>query len=173
MDALVIIQELLQHMEWADSVVFSAILGNKNAEQDESLLRRLRHIHLVQKVFFDVWGNNPINPQEADLLNASELANFAKSIHQDFQRFQGSLSPSDLDKVILLPWAQQVSSNLGFQIANPSLGQTLLQVSAHSSYHRGQVNARLRELGFDPPMTDFIAWVWAHKPPPTWLARLA
>lgn len=171
MDAVAIIQELTQHMEWADSVVFSAVLGNPKAEQDESLLKGLRHIHLVQKVFFDIWKNIPINPQETDLLSASELFEFAKSIHQDIRLFQASLSSGELDQVIHLPWAQQVSSDLGFSIANPSLGQTLLQVSAHSSYHRGQVNARLRELGFNPPMTDFIAWVWTHKPSPTWTAR--
>ncbi len=54
---------------------------------------------------------------------------------------------------------------------NPSLGQTLLQVTAHSSYHRGQVNVRLRELGVDPPMTDFIVWVWGRKPSPAWPAN--
>jgi len=173
MNALTIIQELVQHMEWADSVVFSAILGNPELEHDESLLRPRSAIHLAQKVYFDVWRDIPINPQETDVLSASELLKFAKSIHQDIQRFQSSLSPDDLDQVTHLPWAQQVSANLGFEMDNPSLGQTLLQVSAHSSYHRGQVCARLRELGFNPPMTDFIAWVWAHKPSPTWSARNA
>ncbi len=173
MDALAIIQELTQHMEWADSVVFSAIRGKPQAEQDESLLMRLRHIHLVQKVFFDIWQNKSINAHETDSFGAFELAVFAKSLHQEIQQFQNSLSPSDLDQVVHLPWSQQVSSNLGFEIANPSLGQTLLQVTAHSSYHRGQANARLRELGLDPPMTDFIAWVWAHKPSPTWPASNA
>lgn len=170
MDALAIIQELTQHMEWADSVVFSAILGNPKVEQDETLMNRLRHIHLVQKVFFDVWQTTPIDPHETNSLNASELFEFAKSIHQDIRQFQGSLSADDLDRAISLPWAQQVSGSLGFEIATPSLGQTLLQVSAHSSYHRGQVNVRLRELSMDPPMTDYIAWVWAHKPPPNWSA---
>ena len=106
-------------------------------------------------------------------MNASELLEFAKSIHQEIQQFEGSLSAGDLDLVIHLPWAQQVSGNLGFEIASPSLGQTLLQVSSHSSYHRGQVNARLRELGIAPPMTDYIAWVWTHKPSPDWSAHNA
>jgi hypothetical protein len=26
------------------------------------------------------------------------------------------------------------------------------------------VNARLRELGAEPPLTDFIAWIWFGKP---------
>lgn len=168
MDATTIIDELVQHMDWADSVVFSAILGKPQAEEDEVLLKRLRHIHLVQKAFFDVWLHQPVNPHATDSFNALELAFFAKSLHREIQVFQNTLSADDLDRVVHLPWSQQVSSNLGFEIANPSLGQTLLQVTAHSSYHRGQVNSRLRELGIDPPMTDFIAWVWAQKPLPAW-----
>ncbi|MBI4913856.1 MAG: damage-inducible protein DinB [Acidobacteria bacterium] len=173
MDALTILEELTRHMEWADSLVFLAIRGNPGAEQDEVLLGRLRHIHLVQKVFLDVWGNQPISPQETEALSASELLGFAKSVHGKIQQFQGSLSAGDLDKKTPLPWARQVSAQLGFEMADPSLGQTMLQVSAHSSYHRGQVNARLRDLGLVPPLTDYIAWVWSGRPSPTWPARPA
>jgi uncharacterized damage-inducible protein DinB len=168
MDAIAIIRELIDHMEWADAVVMSAILDKTLAEEDEVLLKRLRHIHLVQKAFFDVWRHQPINPHATDSFNALELAGFAKSLHREIQEFQNALSADDLDRVVHLPWSQQVSSNLGFEIANSSLGQTLIQVAAHSSYHRGQVNSRLRELGINPPMTDFIAWVWARKPSPAW-----
>jgi uncharacterized damage-inducible protein DinB len=172
MDAIAIIEELVRHMEWADSIVFSAILGKLQAEEDESLLKRLRHIHLVQKAFFDVWLDQPINPHATDLFNAFELAGFAKLLHREIQEFQKTLSSSDLDRVVHLPWSEQVSSTLGFEIANPSIGQTLMQVAAHSSYHRGQVNSRLRELGINPPMTDFIAWVWAFKPSASWPAAV-
>lgn len=173
MDALTLLQELLQHMEWADAVVFTPILRNPKAEQDNVLLMRLRHLHLVQKVFFDVWQHKPIQPHVTDSMSARELALFAQSLHQNIQQFHHSLTPKDLDQAVHLPWAQQVSNNLGFDIAHPSLAQTLLQVTAHSSYHRGQINARLRELGVDPPMTDYIAWVWSHQPAPEWPASPA
>ena len=38
----------------------------------------------------------------------------------------------------------------------------------HSTYHRGQVNVRLRELGGEPQLVDFIAWVWEGKPRAVW-----
>jgi uncharacterized damage-inducible protein DinB len=49
-----------------------------------------------------------------------------------------------------------------------TLGETLLQVVNHSTYHRGQINSRLRELGGTPPMTDFIAWVGLGKSGAEW-----
>jgi uncharacterized damage-inducible protein DinB len=168
MDATAIIEELVEHMAWADSVVFSAIRGKSQAEEDEVVLKRLRHIHLIQKLFIDVWQHQPINAHSTDLFNVPELAGFAQSLHNEIREFQKALLPEDLDRVVHLPWSKEMSRTLGFEIANPSLGQTLLQVTIHSSYHHGQINARLRELGINPPMTDFIAWVWARKPLPLW-----
>ncbi len=48
------------------------------------------------------------------------------------------------------------------------VGQSAVQVAMHSTHHRGQVAARLRELGVEPPMVDFIVWVWIGKPAAEW-----
>lgn len=168
MDALALLLELARHMEWADAVVFTALRGRSQAEQDDALLKRLRHLHLVQKVFLDVWQGRPIQPQETDAFSIGELEAFARDLHPQIQRFLETLAPADLDRAVALPWSALVSRNLGFQIADPTLGQTLAQVAAHSAYHRGQANARLRELGLEPPMTDYIAWVWTRQPAAPW-----
>jgi uncharacterized damage-inducible protein DinB len=53
--------------------------------------------------------------------------------------------------------------------AHPAtLTDTILQVTSHTTYHRGQVNRRLRELGGDPPLTDFVVWIWRGKPNTEW-----
>jgi uncharacterized damage-inducible protein DinB len=44
--------------------------------------------------------------------------------------------------------------------------EPIFQVTSHSTYHRGQVNARVREGGRRMPLVDFIAWVWFGKPDP-------
>jgi uncharacterized damage-inducible protein DinB len=49
-----------------------------------------------------------------------------------------------------------------------TIGETILQVALHSIYHRGQVNARLRALGQEPPLVDYIAWIWLGRPDPKW-----
>jgi uncharacterized damage-inducible protein DinB len=168
MDTLSLFSEFSSYTEWADSVVFAAIMGNLQAENDESILMRLRHNHLVQKVFLDVWQQSPINPTETKSFDMAALMQFAREVHRNTQQFSETIPLTELDRVIELPWSRQVSQNLGFETASPTLAQTLVQVFVHSSYHRGQVNARLRELGIEPPMTDFIAWVWGHKPLPAW-----
>jgi uncharacterized damage-inducible protein DinB len=173
MDTLPLLLELSQHTEWADSVVFSAISGKPEAEGDEPLLKRLRHLHLVQKVFLDVWRNNPVNPDETGAFGIDELESFARAYHIEACNYLRALQPESLDKAVHLPWSDLVAGKLGFRIADPALCQTIMQVYAHSAYHRGQVNARLRDLLIEPPMTDYIAWVWAHKPSPAWPGKSA
>ena len=43
-----------------------------------------------------------------------------------------------------------------------------MQVFSYTTYHRGQVATRERELGGEPPLVDFSDWVWAGKPVPEW-----
>jgi uncharacterized damage-inducible protein DinB len=63
-----------------------------------------------------------------------------------------------------MPWIAEFEQRSGRRFDKPTLAETIFQVTSHSTYHRGQVNARLRELGGEPPLVDFIAWVWFGKP---------
>jgi uncharacterized damage-inducible protein DinB len=38
----------------------------------------------------------------------------------------------------------------------------------HSAHHRGQALRRLRELGVEPPLCDFIVWIWTGRPDADW-----
>ena len=67
-----------------------------------------------------------------------------------------------------MPWAKQIEAQLGRPPAISTLADTCFQVASHSTYHRGQVNARLRELGAEPPLVDYIAWIWFGRPTPSW-----
>ena len=65
-------------------------------------------------------------------------------------------------------WASMVERALGRAPETTTAGETVLQVALHSLYHRGQINARLREVGGEPPLVDYIAWVWLGRPAPGW-----
>ncbi|HLG57803.1 MAG TPA: hypothetical protein VI485_20835 [Vicinamibacterales bacterium] len=41
-------------------------------------------------------------------------------------------------------------------------------MTSHSTYRRGQVNERFREVGGEPPLVDDIAWIWFGRPEPDW-----
>jgi uncharacterized damage-inducible protein DinB len=79
-----------------------------------------------------------------------------------------SLAEESVAQIVALPWGEMVAARIGQTPAASTLAETLQQVTMHSTYHRGQVNARLRELGAEPPLVDFIAWVWLGKPAAHW-----
>jgi uncharacterized damage-inducible protein DinB len=68
---------------------------------------------------------------------------------------------------VQLPWADRLVERFG-QALPATWSETVLQVNLHTTYHRGQVTSRLRALGSEPPLTDFIAWIWMGRPAPGW-----
>jgi hypothetical protein len=48
------------------------------------------------------------------------------------------------------------------------VAQAYMQVCMHSHGHRSQCATRLRALGGEPPVTDFIVWL-NERPAPAWV----
>ena len=68
---------------------------------------------------------------------------------------------------------QAATGRLGPGTMAPTVGETVVQVATHSAYHRGQICTRLRELGTEPPLTEYFVWVWHGKPGAEWPAALS
>jgi uncharacterized damage-inducible protein DinB len=79
-----------------------------------------------------------------------------------------TLSDEKISEPMPLPWASMVEQRLGRAPEVTLVGDTVLQVALHSLYHRGQINARLRSIGVEPPLVDYIAWVWMGRPGADW-----
>lgn len=168
MNALELSRDLFRHMEWADARVWRAVLASAAASKDPVLKGRLHHSHMVQRAFLNAWRELPHTINDGDDLDLTGLAGWAREYHFLASEYVSTLTESDLDRPLVVPWARLIARRFGIEPATPSLGETLIQVSAHSTYHRGQINTRLRELGDEPPLTDFIAWVWFCKQSPEW-----
>lgn len=178
MNLLSNLQDQFRHMEWADAMVWQAALSVDATLADETLRTRLHHIHLVQRVFLAVWQGEFTNYQDSNErqqavmawvnkggdLRGADLLAWGQAYHRDVQSYLGSLSEEVLAQTVALPWAEMVAARIGQTPASSTLAETLQQVTMHSAYHRGQVNTRLREVGAEPPLVDFIAWVWLGKP---------
>jgi uncharacterized damage-inducible protein DinB len=164
------LRQLLQHMEWADATVWRAVLAHNGARNDQRLRELLTHLHLVQRLFLMVWRNEPLLPIRSfgDFKEFSELRDRATSYYPEAREFLGTLAGEGLTRPILMPFVPEQEKRLGTTFDIPTLAETIFQVTSHSTYHRGQVNARLREVGGEPPLVDYIAWVWFGRPDPEW-----
>jgi uncharacterized damage-inducible protein DinB len=165
-----LLQDLYRHLEWADAAVWRVTLDAPTAVSDPELLDRLSHIHVTQRVFLEVWTGQPVQ-RYADLRFPAlpELYAWARGYYARAHAYLGTLAEGDLAAPTPVPWARLFHTRTGGEAAVTTLGETLFQVTSHSTYHRAQVNTRLRALGVEPPLVDYIAWLWQRRPPPVWL----
>lgn len=161
-------QDLMRHMEWADAAVWNSVLAAPRARSDERVRDCLHHSHVVQWVYLQIWRNEPVEvPDVSSLDDLAALRAWGREYHRQVADQLQMLGDAALDRPIEFPWAEQLAERFGSP-GRATLAETILQITSHTTYHRGQVNMRLRELGAEPPLTDFIAWVWMRKPEAEW-----
>lgn len=169
MHSLNLLKDLYSHMDWADSKIWETVLSLPVAQEDEKLKMVLHHYHITQYAFYHIWRSLPLElPEVSKFKNLQELATWASKCPDLLKTFLAGLREDDLAKEIIIPWTDRIEKLLGKNPSGTNLGETLLQVAVHSSHHRGQANSRIRELQGEPPLIDFIAWVWLRKPVAVW-----
>jgi uncharacterized damage-inducible protein DinB len=162
-------RDLFLHMEWADATVWKAVIAHPAALDDEKLMKVVQHFHVVQRAFLLMWTGGAINPQElyAPVITATMLAN-ARAWYSEANAFLADFDSARGGEVLFMPWLAHYEKELGRSLQSPTYAESFIQLPMHTAYHRGQVNARLREVGGEPPNVDYVAWVWLSRPAPEW-----
>ncbi len=165
--------ELAAHMEWADALVWGTTLQSGPARADERIRGWLHHIHTVQRAFTAIWlGATPDLVSVGSFADPPALASWGRGAHAGIRAYLTNAAAADMSRTIVLPWAARAIERHA-AVTHPTLAETVRQVAMHSMHHRGQVNARLRELEAEPPLVDYIAWVWRGRPEPMWPRNVA
>ena len=170
MSRLGAVGDLYRHQAWADAAIWRAVAASDAAWNDAVIQDRLGHAHLVEWLFLQGWQGSAIAAHLQTFPDAASRMKWGRAYHDLVPTFLATLDADHLERPFALPWAAMIEQSLGRAPDPVTLGDTLLQVPMHSTYHRGQVAARLREVGGEPPTTDFIVWAFLGKPAPEWLA---
>jgi uncharacterized damage-inducible protein DinB len=162
------LRDLYRHMEWADASVWRAVLASEEAGKDERLRELFYHLHLVQCAWLRAWRGKPQDTPLPTFTDLRALMVWGHSYYEEIFTHLENLTADEISKTMELPWAEIVERELGRQPESISIGETMLQIPLHSQYHRGQINARLRAVGGEPPRVDYVVWVWLGRPEPDW-----
>jgi uncharacterized damage-inducible protein DinB len=164
MDTLLL--DLYGHQAWADAEHWRAIGAHRGARDDKAIRDRLHHIALVQRAFLWLVGERQApfavtNVEEFQSFEA--LRTYAREHHERLAPFVAAVGDARLAESIDVPWFKDPPLRL-------TVAQALMQGALHSQHHRGQNATRLREVGGEPPMVDYIAWLWKGRPAADWSA---
>lgn len=161
------IRELSEHLEWADAETWTAAISTAGPA-DERLRSLLIHTHEVQWAYLHLWRGEPVViPERSSFPDLASVCKWALAYHAARRVFLADVQHAQLERHISFPWASHLEAQFG-TVHPTTLRQAILQVALHSAYHRGQVATRLRELGAEPPLIDYVAWVWRGQPAPKW-----
>lgn len=126
-----------------DAVVSSGV-------QDEKIFRWLNHIQNAEKLWLERIRTGTFQTAPWEETGLEKLPAHMQATHNDIVAWLQSLSDTDLENGIA-----SYTNTKGEAFQTTWIG-ILAHVANHSTHHRAQVAARLRDLGFAPPPTDYI-----------------
>jgi uncharacterized damage-inducible protein DinB len=156
---LEMLRDLVGHKAWASAALFRAI-RNSDAAHDDALRTLLHHIILANRFWLFSCLDRPFAVAEESRVPGSlpDLADLFRTTHDLEAEWLSRAGESELSRRLEGPLIPGGSC---------SIAQAYMQVCMHSQGHRSQCASRLRALGGQPPVTDFIVWLM-DRPQAQW-----
>jgi uncharacterized damage-inducible protein DinB len=152
------VRGLLAYTIWADRQILQAVaalpeedLVRETGTSFGSVLGTLAHVLGAEQLWLSRFLGVPLVrlPSQEDFPTCEVLRASFEDFWPQLEFFLASLTEEQLA-------AEFTWTSLEGENRTAPFRQVLLHVVNHSSYHRGQVVAQLRQLGHQPPSTDLV-----------------
>ncbi|MGD0725960.1 MAG: DinB family protein [Spirochaetia bacterium] len=149
------LSRLYDHMEWADAVVIETL--GRAAVPPEKALEIFAHVLAAGKLWLDrINGMAEAKVAVWPKLTVRDCIPLSKANADAFRKVLDPASEADLERIV------SYTTGKGEKVTS-ALGDILLHVALHGSYHRGQVAFAVRSGGAEPMNTDYILYVRSYK----------
>jgi len=154
------IRLLHDYTRWADGRMFDAVAKLSPEQWTKDLGSSLKsardtvvHVVSAQWIWLSRWkGESPKGMwSPADFPTPSSIREKSEALAKDLAAFAAEQTPESVAKPLNY-------KNLKGEPMSYPLGQLMLHMANHSTYHRGQVTTLLRQLGAQPISTDFVLY---------------
>jgi uncharacterized damage-inducible protein DinB len=157
---LAMLLDLFQHQAYADAAIVNAIRRHEITGRDNALRVLLHHILIAHRFWIHLSQGLPFSAEDESGVPDSldPLVSQYRDTQKQEREWLAQLKESDLTRTLESPY---------FPGRLIPLREALVQVCLHSHGHRSQCATRLRQLGGEPPLLDFIVWA-KERPAPIW-----
>jgi uncharacterized damage-inducible protein DinB len=153
-------RQLFAYGAWANDRVLAAAeslteaqLVAAAASSFPSVAATLAHIVGAEWIWLRRWlGDNPAAPEWTRGASLAELRRQLAVVEAERSSYLASLTDGGLEQVVSY-------RNLAGQAYSNRLCDLMRHVVNHSTHHRGQAIAQLRQFGVTPPNTDLITYL--------------
>jgi uncharacterized damage-inducible protein DinB len=154
------LRDLVHHKAWASAALLDSIRCSHDAAGDDALRGMLHHIILANRFWLFSCTDRPFVVEEESQVPGSltAVAELFRGTHAIEAEWLAAVGESDLSRRVEGHWIPG---------GGCSIAHAYLQVCLHSQGHRSQCATRLRALGGQPPVTDFIVWL-TDRPSAQW-----
>ena len=142
--------DLLRYNDWANSRIIITL--EESEVKDKAILQLYSHTLSAQIVWLNRIKDIPITPFPLwETYNLRELRSMTEESSKNWMSFVQSHPNQTFEEMI------NYQNSEGKKFEN-TLRQIIAHVVNHSTYHRGQIASKLRAIGVNPPVTDYIAF---------------
>ena len=141
------LKKVLRHEQWATRAILETL--RSAAHPPPRAVRLMSHIIGAEIVWLArIEGQASTQPVWPEWLLV-ELIDQARMLEEPWARYLASLTAEDLGREVTY-------TNSRGERFGSSLHDIITHLGLHAAYHRGQVNAALREADLEPPAVDYI-----------------
>ncbi len=147
---------LFAHLAWADARALESLQAADQVVVDA--VRFFAHILAAECIWLArIEGRHATRPVWPTL-GVAECEELARENQAEWLRYMATLTPAELERGVTY-------TNSAGAVFTTRVDDILLHVALHGAYHRGQVARSVREAGYQPKATDYIAFVRGAEAP--------
>jgi uncharacterized damage-inducible protein DinB len=106
-------------------------------------------------------------PALADYPNLAAVRRWGRSFYDEARALVADAADRRLSEPVPVPFSERLAPPCG-SVTHATFAETVLQVALHSTHHRGQLATRMRDLGSEGPLTDYVVWIWTGRQRAEW-----
>ncbi len=143
--------DLYAYNEWANNLLLGALQAAHGGGTTRCR-QLMTHILSAQQAWLERITGLPRHVGLWDTLDVADLMPLFAENHRQWAVFWHSFDEEQFDRIVAYTNSQ------GKAYCN-TVKDIVTHLVNHSTYHRGQINQLLRQNGFEPVLTDYIAYV--------------